>query len=218
MLGEHFDSVVLSVNAGRPRVVELDGRAVRTAIWKRPVAGRVRVRDAGVGGDQQADRSAHGGPDKAVYAYAREDLLWWEEQLGRTLEVGAFGENLTTRGVDVSGALVGERWAIGSALLEVRQPRIPCAKLGLRIGDPLFPGRFGRAGRPGAYLGVLREGEVGAGDVVRVLERPSHGVTVALAAAIYLHEHERAGELLAAPALPEGLRGWVAKRIAGAQK
>src|SRR5881397_225869 len=116
---------LLSVQVGRPRG---EGRT-RTAIWKEPVDGRVAVRGVNLDGDDQADRTVHGGPDKAVYAYAEEDTGLWAAELGRDLGPATFGENLTTRGIDVSGAVVGERWRVGSTLLEVSQPRLPCAKL-----------------------------------------------------------------------------------------
>ena len=125
----------------------------------------------GLHGDVQADRTVHGGADKAVYAYAREDTEWWEGELGRPLEHGAFGENLTLRGVALarthrgaSEALVGERWRIGSVLLEVSEPRLPCWKLGARMGDPTMVKRFAKALRTGTYLRVIEAGELGAGD------------------------------------------------------
>src|SRR3954465_16009975 len=142
---------VESVNVGEPRSVDVNGHTVLTAIWKYPVAGRVAVRGVNLDGDDQADRSVHGGPDKAVYAYAREDIDRWEAELGRSLGAAPFGENLTTEEVDVSGAVVGERWRIGTALLEVAQPRLPCYKLALRIGEPRFLRSFAEASRPGAY-------------------------------------------------------------------
>src|SRR4051794_38845710 len=126
-----------SVNVGTPvRLRTPKGRQVRTAIWKDPVEGRVAVRGVNLDGDAQADLRVHGGPDKAVYAYAREDTAFWEDELGRELGPGAFGENLTTGGVDVTNALIGERWAIGTTVLEVCQPRFPCFKLGIRFDDP----------------------------------------------------------------------------------
>src|SRR5918995_7336371 len=173
---------LLSVNVGRPRKVDSGRRTVLTAIWKTPVEGRVAVRGVNVEGDDQADRSVHGGPDKAVYAYAIEETREWEAELGRELGPGAFGENLTITGVDVSGALLGERWRVGTTLLEVVQPRLPCFKLGLRMGDPAFVRRFGRASRPGAYLRIVEEGELGTGDPVEVDTGalPDHGVSVRL--------------------------------------
>ncbi len=141
---------LISVNVGLPREVDTGRRVVETAIWKAPVEGRVKVRHDNLEGDRQADLTVHGGPDKAVYAYAIEETRLWEEELGRDLGAGAFGENLTTEGVDVSGAVLGERWRIGTTLLEVVQPRLPCFKLGLKMGDPTFLRRFALASRPGA--------------------------------------------------------------------
>src|SRR3954447_16370382 len=175
-----MSGVVESVNLGTPRPVEVNGHTVLTAIWKHPVEGRVPVSGVNLRGDDQADRSVHGGPDKAVYAYAAEDEEWWRAQVGRDLGDAPFGENLITRGLPVSEAVIGEHWAVGSALLEVAQPRLPCFKLGLRMGDPRFLRRFADAGRPGAYLRVLAEGDIGASDEIRVVRRPEHGVTSAL--------------------------------------
>src|SRR5512143_2589815 len=110
---------VLSVNVGTPREFEYRGRVARSAIWKTPVAGRIAARGVNLAGDDQADRGAHGGPDKAVYAYAVEDALWWEKEIGRSLARGEFGENLTTEGVEVNDSLIGERWEIGTSVLEV---------------------------------------------------------------------------------------------------
>lgn len=197
---------LVSVNVGRPKQISVRrGRPLMSAIGKQPVEGRVRVEGVNVAGDQQADLRVHGGSDKAVYAYAREDAAWWEEQLGRTLPPGMFGENLTTEGVDVSGAVIGERWRIGTVELEVAQPRLPCAKLGTRFGDLGMVKRFGEASRPGAYLRIVSEGELGAGDEIEVLSRPEHGITVAFVSdAVLLDEtlRERAGS---APELAEML-------------
>jgi MOSC domain-containing protein YiiM len=205
---------ILTVNVGSPRDVRVGGRTVRTAIWKEPVAGRVALRGVNLAGDDQADRSVHGGPDKAVYAYAAEDTAWWGEQVGADLGPAAFGENLTTAGVDVSQARIGERWAVGSALLEVRQSRMPCFKLGLRMGDPGFVRAFAKAQRPGAYLAIVREGDVGAGDTVEVVHRPDHGVTVALMHRALLHDRDLLPELLAAPELMPEWRAFVLERRA----
>jgi MOSC domain-containing protein YiiM len=161
-----------------------------------------------VRGDEQADRTVHGGPDKAVYAYALEDTAWWESELSRPLGPGAFGENLSLRGVNVTEARIGERWALGSTLLEVRQPRLPCFKLGLRHSDPSLPRRFARAGRPGAYLAILEPGTVSAADRLVIVHRPDHNVTAALVAHIFLHDHSRRHELLAAAALPAPWHAW----------
>jgi MOSC domain-containing protein YiiM len=202
---------LLAVNVAVPREIKRRGRPVRTGIWKFPVEGRVRVRGVNVEGDEQADRSVHGGPDKAVYAYAREDYDWWEGELGRVMDPGAFGENLTVAGIDVSGAEVGERWHVGGVLLEVSEPRLPCWKLGVKMDDPRFLKRFSKALRPGAYLRIVEEGELGAGDPIDLVERPGHGITMELLARAYLADHELAPEILAAPALSDGWREWAQK-------
>lgn len=206
---------LVSVNVGRPRAVDTGRRTVETAIWKRPVEGRVAVRGVNVDGDAQADRSVHGGPDKAVYAYAIEETRRWEAELGRDLGPGAFGENLTVAGLDVSGALLGERWRVGTALLEVVQPRLPCFKLGLRMGDPTFVKRFGRASRPGAYLRIVEEGELGAGDTIEVdaAALPEHGVSVRLVSDAILLDHGLIPEVLAAPQLIPSLREELSRAI-----
>jgi MOSC domain-containing protein YiiM len=183
-----------------------------SAIAKHPVDGRVRVQGVNVAGDAQADRRVHGGPDKAVYAYAAEDTEWWEAELGRSLGPAAFGENLTVRGLAVSEAVIGEHWAVGGALLEVAQPRLPCFKLGLRMGDPLFPRRFAAADRPGAYLRIVREGDIGAGDRIDVVRRPEHGVTSALVSRALLRDRHLLGDALRAPELPGDLREWMEER------
>jgi MOSC domain-containing protein YiiM len=186
---------VLSVNVATPRQISVRrGRALMSAIAKHPVAGTVRVAGVNVAGDDQADRRVHGGPDKAVYAYASEDIAWWSAQLGRELAPGAFfGENLTTEGVDVSGAVIGERWRIGTVELEVCQPRLPCAKLGTRFGDLTMVRRFAEASRPGAYLRIVTEGELRDGDAIELRSRPRHGITIAFVAdAILLDDGLRA--------------------------
>jgi MOSC domain-containing protein YiiM len=206
--------VVESVNVGTPREVGWRGQTIRTAIWKAPVAGRVRVRGVNVDGDEQANREAHGGVDKALYAYAAEDLAWWSGQLGREVPAGSFGENLTVRGIDVSGAVVGERWRAGRTLLEVSQPRTPCFKLGIRMGSQRFPRQFAAAGRPGAYLRILEEGDVAAGDPVEVVDRPGHGFTVAEVARVYHADHAGAARLLEVPELADDWKQWAAARLA----
>src|SRR5262245_36982627 len=181
--------MVESVNVGAPVTVEWEGRQVSTAIWKRPVAGPVAVAGVNLAGDDQADRAVHGGTDKAVYAYAGEDLDWWTGQLGRPLAPGTFGENLTVRGLAVTGAVIGERWRVGTAVVEGSLARIPCNKLGTRMGDPSFPRRFAAAARPGAYLRILEPGAVSAGDTAEVMHRPGHGLTVGDAERAYHADH-----------------------------
>jgi MOSC domain-containing protein YiiM len=199
---------VLSVNVGTAREFEYNGRPARSAIWKSPVAGRVAARGVNLAGDDQADRRAHGGPDKAAYAYAAEDLGWWAQQIGRPLQHGELGENLTTEGIPVNDALVGERWAIGTTVLEVSEPRVPCWRLGVRMNDKLFPRRFTEALRPGAYLRILVEGDVGAGDEIQVIERPDHDLTVRDVLRIYAFDRQEVGRLLAIPGMSESWRRW----------
>jgi MOSC domain-containing protein YiiM len=204
---------LISVNVGLPKLVDSGTRQIETAIWKHPVEGRVAVRGVNLEGDRQADLTVHGGPDKAVYAYAIEETRLWERELGRELGPGAFGENLTTEGVDVSGAVLGERWRIGTTLLEVVQPRLPCFKLGLKMGDPGFLRTFARASRPGAYLKIVAEGELGAGDAIEVDlgGRPDHGVSVRLVADAMLVDHSLIPRAQEAPELIDDLRRQMAE-------
>lgn len=192
---------VISVNAGRiqPATYGPDGR---TAIDKRPVAGPVRVNELGLAIDEQGDTRHHGGIDQAVYAVAREELDWWSQQLGRTLWDGNFGENLTTQGVDVDEAVIGERWSIGSVVLEVSSPRIPCATFQGFLHEPQWVKRFTQHARSGAYLRVLEPGTLQAGDEVRVVHRPYHGVTVQETFLALTGDRMLAPRLLDAPELP----------------
>jgi MOSC domain-containing protein YiiM len=207
------DFRLLSVNVGRPRAFEHQGKRTASSIWKAPVEGAVAVRGVNLEGDDQSDREVHGGPDKAVYAYAVEDIQWWEAEIGRSLELSAFGENLTTSGIDVSGALIGERWEIGTALFEVSQPRSPCWKLGVKMEDPAFPRKFTEAGRPGAYLRIAREGILTAGDPIRVTHRPGHGVRVSDVFRIYTREPRKARLLLGVPELSDDWKEWARRRL-----
>lgn len=166
------------INVSEPRTVEWHGHEISTSIFKSPVSGPTRLEGVNVRGDDQADRAVHGGPDMAVYAYASEDATWWADALGREVPPGTFGENLTTTGIDVTGAVIGEIWRIGETILEVSQPRIPCYKLGIAMDDDDFPRRFGLEVRPGAYLRILTEGTINPGDEITMVSRPDHGVTV----------------------------------------
>jgi MOSC domain-containing protein YiiM len=204
---------VVSVNIGRPRTIAWRDGTLTSAIWKQPVAGPVAVQGVNLAGDDQADREVHGGPDKAVYAYALDDYQFWQDELGVALEPGSFGENLTIDGLAVSHARIGERWQVGSAVLEVSQPRIPCYKLGVRMQDPAFPRRFAAAGRPGAYLRILREGLVAAGDAVTVVYRPEHELTAALVARAYHTDRSLLPKLLEVPELAAGWRDWAERLI-----
>jgi MOSC domain-containing protein YiiM len=199
---------VLSVNVARVRTVDHGGKPLRTAIGKQPVTGSVGVHSLSIAGDEQADHRYHGGPERAVYAYASEDYDWWSERVGRALAPGLFGENLTTQGLDISGARIGERWRIGSTVVQVTAPRTPCSKLAYVMDDPRFVKAFGAALRPGAYLRVIDAGTVAAGDRVEVVARPEHDLTVAGMANIFLFDRAGIPSALAVPELPDFLREW----------
>lgn len=169
-----------SVNAGTIRPTE-HGALKRTAIDKRPVIGPVRISASGVDGDQIADLEHHGGRDQAVYVYAREDYEIWERELGRPLASGSFGENLTTVGLDVQNARLGERWRVGQVLLEVTGVRIPCSVFAGFVDEPHWVRRFTEHGVPGAYLRVIEAGTVSAGDLIEVAETRDHDLTVGFA-------------------------------------
>ena len=174
---------LLSVNVGAARTVEWHGRRVRTAIWKEPTVGPVEVRGVNLTGDDQADRRVHGGTDKAVYAYDAGDYRWWSDRIGVEFGPGTFGENLTVDGYGLGAAVVGEHWRVGTCVLEVSEPRMPCFKLGVRMGTADFVDLFEVAGRYGTYLRIVVEGMVTAGDPVEVVSRPVERLTVSELAA-----------------------------------
>jgi MOSC domain-containing protein YiiM len=191
-----------SVNVGAPRAV--GAKSGLTGVDKRPVAGPVHVSTPGAGGsgvdgDVICDTANHGGPGQAVYAFAREDLDWWEEQLGRTLPDGTFGENLTTVGLDVTGARLGERWQVGSQLvLAVTGPRVPCATFAVWMGERGWLKAFTARARPGAYLRVVSPGQVQAGDTIEVVQRPDHDVDIGLTFRALTRERDLLPRLLGA--------------------
>ncbi|MGW3726289.1 MOSC domain-containing protein [Streptomyces sp. F001] len=199
---------LLSVNLGRPKAVPYtDHREGLTGIDKQPVEEPVRVAapgpkgigGSGLAGDAVCKREHHGGNDQAVYAVAREDLDDWERELGRPLANGSFGENLTTEGLDVSGALIGERWRIGAGVvLEVSSGRIPCLTFQGHMGEKRWVKRFTEKGASGAYLRVIEPGEIRAGDRVEIVHRPDHDVTVALQFRAVTTERELLPRLLVA--------------------
>jgi len=199
---------VLSVNVGRPREFDYNGRPARSSIWKSPVSGCVKARGVNLEGDEQADRRAHGGPDKAIYAYAFEDAEWWTARLGRALRFGEFGENLTTRGIEVNDALIGERWQIGTTVLEVSEPRVPCWRLGVRMNDEKFLRIFTEALRPGTYLRIIVEGELATGNQIKVVHRPLHDLTVRDVFRIYTRDRGEAGRMLGVHQVSESWRKW----------
>ena len=205
---------VVSVNVGEPQEVEWAGRRVQTAIWKSPTDGRVLVDHDNLAGDAQADLRVHGGPDKAVYAYASEDYRWWEGELDAPVEPATFGENLTTEGVDLAQVVIGERWRVGTTQLEVAQTRQPCFKLGIRMGDAGFVERFDRARRFGVYLRIRAIGNVGVGDEILLLSRPTHGLTAAgFADAIDSGDPSEIRRLLEVEAVPEGMKVWARRQL-----
>ena len=212
---------VLSVNVGRARPNPWKGLSA-TGIDKRPVDGPVAViapgpkgtGRVGLVGDRVYDVKHHGGTDQAVYAYARDDLDRWAAELGRPLANGNFGENLTTAGLDVNGALIGERWRIGpDVVLEVSCPRIPCATFQGWLARDGWIKRFTEAALPGAYLRVIEPGDIRAGDPVAIVHRPGHDVTVALTFRALTREPELLPRLLAADALPEEGKALARRRI-----
>ena len=208
---------LLSVNVGLPREVLLKGKLVRTSIFKAPVKGRVPVATLNLKGDEQSDLSAHGGADKAVYAYPSEHYPYWRNELpGMDLHWAIFGENFTTEGMLEEAVHIGDHIKVGSAEFVVTQPRMPCYKLAIRFGRPDIVKRFLHSGRTGFYLAAHREGEVTAGDSIELLARDEHGVTVADVVSLYVTDVtnqdllRRVSEL---PALPAGWRDYFRKRI-----
>ena len=213
---------LLSVNIGHPRPNPWK-QIKLTGIDKRPVDGPVMVTPArakglgmvGLAGDRVYDLLNHGGPDQAVYAYAREDLDFWAPELGRVLPNGVFGENLTTSGADVNGALIGERWRVGpDVILEASCPRIPCGTFQGWLARGGWIRQFTFAARPGSYFRVIEPGEIQAGDQIEIVHRPDHEVTVALCFRALTLEAELLPRLLVADGLPRELRELAQRRIA----
>jgi MOSC domain-containing protein YiiM len=210
---------LLSVNIAAPR----PGPGGVTGIDKRPSDGPVRVSApgprgsglTGLAGDRVFAVDVHGGDDQAAYAFAREDLDMWQAELGRPLTNGAFGENLTTSGVDVTAALIGERWRIGDGVvLEVTRPRIPCGTFAAWMGEDDWVKRFIARAVPGAYLRVIVDGEIRAGDAVTVVSRPDHDVTIGVTFRALTLEPDLLPRLVGIEALPMTLREKVARRVA----
>lgn len=213
---------VLSLNVGAPEPNAAKG-TLPTGIHKRPVA-EATVRapgpkhggmGSGLEGDFVGDQRHHGGDYQAVYAFAREQLDWWQGRLGRELPDGAFGENLTTLGLHVDDAVVGERWAVGEqVVLEVCGPRIPCATFQARMGERGWVRRFTEVGRTGAYLSVVTPGTVRQGDPVAVVHRPGHGITVPMTFRAFTGDLEVAEQVLAADCLVEVEAAELRERVA----
>ena len=218
---------MVSINVGTPREFEYKGRTAISAIWKLPVDGRVAAKGINLEGDDQADREAHGGFDKAIYAYAMEDLQWWEKKIEQDIANGQFGENLTTQGIDVNHALLGEHWQIGSTILEVSEPRIPCWRFGVRMNDKTyktsmaslggmndktFPKIFTKALRPGAYLRIIQEGDVGTGDEIKVIQKPKHDLTIKDVFRIFTKDRDEAKRLLEVECISDAWKAWANKQ------
>lgn len=190
---------ILSVNTGVVKEMLIGGRPGRTGIDKRPADGGVLAGKLGLAGDDYGDREHHGGADQAVYAYAREDLDWWTEQLGRELRDGQFGENVTTAGLDITSALIGEIWRFGDVVVQVTAPRIPCATFQSWTEEEHWVRRFAAAARPGAYLRVLVEGELRAGSDVEVVSAPEQRVTIAESMRAYYGDPDLMRAVLTVP-------------------
>lgn len=187
------------------------GSEGRTGIDKRPTESAVRFENDGVAGDVVVDRKHHGGYDKAVYAYSREDSDWWEKEIGRPISNGAFGENLTTQGIDVNQAVIGERWQVGSVILEVSEPRIPCRVFAGFWDRPTLIKDFTTALKSGAYLRIIKEGEISANDEIKVISRPEHGVTITDVFAAKSGERGKIAQLKQAEQLSDSYKEWLAK-------
>jgi len=200
---------LLSVNVGLPRDVEWRGKIVRTGIWKDPVQGRRRVKRLNVEGDGQADLGGHGGEQRAVFVYQVESYRYWEERLGRhDLTHGQFGENFTIEGLPDDEVCIGDRYRIGTALFEVTQPRVTCYRVGIRTNEPQMPALLTSSGRPGFYLRVLEEGEVGAGDPILLITRGPERMTVAAVNALLYSSHHPRDQLKRALRIPALSPGW----------
>ena len=180
---------ILSVNVGQPRELQLEGRVVLTSIFKSPVQGRLKVQKHNIEGDRQADLRVHGGPNKAVYAYASESYSHWRQELPDSdLVFGAFGENLTLSGLTEEDAQIGDRYQVGSSVLEVTQPRMPCFKLNLRFNRGDMVKRFWRNGHSGIYFAIYEEGELQVGDEIHLLHREVNSVSIADVVRLYKRE------------------------------
>jgi len=211
---------IVSLNVGMPREVLWHGRSVTTGIYKEPLAGRVALRKLNLDGDRQADLTVHGGEYKAVYCYPVEHYAYWNKELpGRELPMGMFGENFTTSGLNENEVHLGDRFAAGSAEVVVTQPRLPCYKLGVRFGSDDMVKRFLASGRGGFYLAVTNEGEVGAGDEIKVISRDANAVPVSEITRLYVLKRWGTEELAAlrralqVAALPEDWKGYFRERM-----
>lgn len=208
---------LISINVGRPQLVMRDGEAVSTAIFKQPIDGRVMLRTLNLDGDRQADLSVHGGPTKAVYVYPAEHYEFWRHELPEMeLPYGMFGENFTATGFSETSLNIGDQFQIGSALVMVTEPRMPCYKLGIRFGRTDIIRRFLVSERSGFYLAVLREGEVGIGDEFQLVKRNEPSVTVNEVVRLYSRDRTNKDLLrraISVEALPESWRSYFEERL-----
>ena len=195
---------------------EWTGSEGRTGIDKRSVSGPIEFKDNGLTGDRIIDTNVHGGYDQAVYAYAIEDAKWWEKEINEEIPAGRFGENLTIEGIDVNAALVGEQWKIGSVILEVSQPRIPCRVFAGFWKRATLIKDFTQAGRPGAYLRIIREGSAQAGDAIEVIFKPDHAISIRDLFSAKSGERSKINEIKVVPQLSTGFKEW-AEKIAATQ-
>ena len=195
---------------------EWTGSEGRTGIDKRSVDGPIEFKNNGLVGDRIIDTNVHGGYDQAVYAYAREDAQWWEKEINEEIPAGRFGENLTTEGIDVNSALVGEQWKIGSVILEVSQPRIPCRVFAGFWKRATLIKDFTQAGRPGAYLRIIQEGSAQAGDAIEVIYKPDHEISISDLFSAKSGERTKINEIKVVPQLSIGFKEW-AEKIAATQ-
>lgn len=211
---------LISVNVGLPRETEWHGKSVTTAVYKTPVQGRIPLRTLNLDGDRQADLSVHGGEHKAVYCYPVEHYNYWRKELpGRELSMGNFGENFTTEGLLEDFVHLGDRWTVGSAETVVTQPRLPCFKLGIRFQSDDMVKRFLDSRKTGFYLAVLREGEVGNGDEITIVDRDPIAVPVPEITRLYIakkyseEDIESVQRVLKVAALPESWKEYFRKRL-----
>ena len=209
---------IISLNVGRPRLVMRNDEPVSTGIFKEPVSGRVMLRTLNLDGDRQADLTVHGGPEKAVYLYPSEHYAFWKRELpDMDLPWGIFGENFTAGGILETETHIGDRFRVGSAEVMVTQPRMPCYKLGIRFGRTDIIKRFLVSERTGFYFSVLKEGEVGAGDEIELIEKNTSGVRVVDVTRLYSSEKDNVDLMqraIATESLPDSWRDYFRKRIA----
>jgi len=211
------DMKLISVNIGLPRLVMQNGDPVSTGIFKTPFTGRVMLRTLNLDGDRQADLSVHGGPSKAVYVYPSEHYEYWKRELPEmALPWGMFGENFTSAGLSESELNIGDKFRVGSAVVMVTEPRMPCYKLGIKFGRPDIVKRFLASERTGFYFAVIQEGEVGAGDEIQLIEASKDNVKVSDITRLYTREKHNVALLRRAAeveTLPESWRGYFRNRL-----